>query len=679
MFFKKSVWTLWLAAFALIGCSKGEPPANKINAKFGSTECFKEMGDRFHNFFAGTAQASDIHGNWTCMQQVLNDFSRLNETDRFQKDDLKDFLVKHYFKQGLTDDVVKTTLRLKQVLVGGDLDSVTKAEIASLIEDLGVLDQVTTALSPVAPILFGQDNAKTSEAEWNQSFQSLMSEMTKLANMFSREQAKYSFDEAQAFLLAWADQFDLPNDNLVRKVAQLMPMVQSAKALLVAGDKQSLQAAEWSPLLAQLASAYATYKGASRMMDRHPEDVSMALAEPQLLNVVQNLIQILDLSVQRRSNKQIQLDEIVSFLKQIESAGYFPKSFTSDQAALGVRFFVSKIFAVPSASQNALDAGHVAEMQKFWSRWRQIDQAYKTGQLNSVSEFAAAIQTHDVNLNLDESGRLELPATGPLRLQGEYPAMFTLIEWLGQKWGSWPLTEDRFHAVIADGLGLIHSLGWLSSTEDGIYLRLLREANLFMPSSNGNMLLESSEAFQYALFTLSSYRSSHRLQTLVDGKCGADDFRCVQDILFNNRSSLLSNLPDLSSWIGSTPGRFNEFANDLHVITGNTYLMEFMVMNYIETFLLRFDGNHDGNVNLIEAMSAFPVYGPVLTKMLAKYNVQPNEIEALYTFMFSYGATPFSMFGGSVRYLYWKLRPDSWSFSADRKTLASILAELAKL
>lgn len=102
-------------------------------------------------------------------------------------------------------------------------------------------------------------------------------------------------------------------------------------------------------------------------------------------------------------------------------------------------------------------------------------------------------------------------------------------------------------------------------------------------------------------------------------------------------------------------------------------------MNYIETFLLRFDGNHDGNVNLIEAMSAFPVYGPVLTKMLAKYNVQPNEIEALYTFMFSYGATPFSMFGGSVRYLYWKLRPDSWSFSADRKTLASILAELAKL
>jgi hypothetical protein len=200
-----------------------------------------------------------------------------------------------------------------------------------------------------------------------------------------------------------------------------------------------------------------------------------------------------------------------------------------------------------------------------------------------------------------------------------------------------------------------------------------------MPSSNGDMLLGSSEAFQYALYALSSYRSSHQLQKLAQGKCDAADFACYQSVLYANRQTLLSNVPLLDTWLGTDESRFQDFTTNLNVISGTTYLTEFMVINYIETFMQRFDQNHDGLINLSEAMGAYPIYGPVLTEILSKYGIRANEIQALYTFLFNYGATPFSMFGGSVRYLYWKWNPSSWSFSADRKTLAGILAELAKL
>jgi len=350
---------------------------------------------------------------------------------------------------------------------------------------------------------------------------------------------------------------------------------------------------------------------------------------------------------------------------------------TAAQAGVALQFLVDKIFATPGATADALDTARLGEMQKFVDRWQTIKTAYESGQVVSVPEFASTIQAGNWPLGLDNSGRLQIPPVAP-SFQPDYVPLFTVLEWLGNKWGTWPLSRDSFHAIVTDALKLLHTFNWLSGTDDGIYLRLLREANLFMPSANGNMQLENAEAFQYALFALSSYRSSHQLAVLAKGKCQDTDFACNQSILYANRQTLFANVPALNAWIGADTKRFQDFTASLNVISGTTYLMEFMVINYIETFMQRFDQNHDGLINLNESMSAYPIYGPVLTEMLANY-FDASDVQPIYTFMFNYGATPLSMFGGSVRYLYWKWNPSTWAYSADRKTLASILAELAKL
>jgi len=413
---------------------------------------------------------------------------------------------------------------------------------------------------------------------------------------------------------------------------------------------------------------------------KYPDDVSLALSDGRLQGIAQNLVTMLNSAVQTRDTKQIEFTEINALLKQLEASGYFPKAVTSDQAELAIQFFVTKVFAAPSAATDGLDALHVGEMQKFANRWLQLKTAYRSGDLSSVPELATAIQAPNWNLDLDASGRIQIPPSASTSRHGEFPSMFAVIEWLGQKWGAgaWPLSATAFHSVVTDALTLIHAFNYLAAYEDDVFERLLREANLFLPSSNGNMLLESSEAFQYALFALSSYRSSHALKALAK-TCDPEDFACYQKILYANRTNLLSNVPSLLAWLGDDSVRYNAYTNSLKVISGTTYLTEFMVANYIETFMERFDQNKDGLIDLKDAMLAFPIYGPVLTDMLAAKKIPAEEIESIYTFLFSYGATPFSVYVGSVRYLYWKWHSDSWAFTADRKTLASILAELTKL
>lgn len=675
MCFKKLIL---LASLVLAGCSKGSVPANQLNLTFGSTECVKGMSQRFGDFFAGRPNAADIHSNWTCLSQFVNDFVRLNKSDVFQKEDLKIFLADHFFKGTLSEQAVLSTMQVKQVLVGGAADSISKDEIALLLAKVSELDSITATLAPHMHILFGDADNQVSDTEWDESFSVLTEQLPRLSDLLSTANKNLFFSDAQALIQAWADQLKLASDSPFRKVADAMPLLAKAKTLLVAGAGDRVRPPEWAPLFEQLDLAFMTYRSAQRLIDLHPDDASKALREPRLQTVVTNLIEILKCSTLQQKDQTLRLTDVDDLLAQLEAKGYLPKSISAKQAGTALRFLVNKIFANPEALPDALDVFRLAEMQKFVDRWQTIKTAYESGQSASVPEFYEVIQSSNWALGLDGSGRIQIPP-GVAALQPEFVPLYVVLEWLGDKWGTWPLSRETFHSIVSDALDVLHSFDWLSTTTDSIAVRLLREANLFMPSANGNMQLERAEAFQYAVFALSSYRSAHQLQVLAKGKCSDTDFACNQAVLYSNRATLLANVPALNGWLANDQKRFQEFTTSLNVIAGTTYLMEFMVINYIETFMQRFDANHDGLIDLSEAMSAYPIYGPVLTEMLAKYNIDAQEIQALYTFMFNYGATPFSMFGGSVRYLYWKWNPSTWSFSADRKTLASILAELAKL
>src|SRR6185437_4139839 len=113
------------------------------------------------------ATIAENHALWGCLSQVVTDFNELTEgavPGQYSAAELKSFLEKYFFSNGLSDDTVQSTLRLKQVVVGGDESFVTKGEIQKLLLFLSDMDSATTPLVSVANVLFANANDSTSNA-----------------------------------------------------------------------------------------------------------------------------------------------------------------------------------------------------------------------------------------------------------------------------------------------------------------------------------------------------------------------------------------------------------------------------------------------------------------------------------------------------------------------------------
>lgn len=670
----------------VFSCSKGSQTASSggdVSLKIASTACLDGMGAKFQNFFNGTGSNTDIHSVWACMSNVLQDFTTFTfgaTPGQYSVPELKGFLVKYYFPGGLSDAAVTSTMQLKKILVGGSTDVVSKGEIVLLQQVLANLDAVTSALAPATPTLFNSANNSGSDAAWMQSYQNLNAQAPQIAKILSQSGQICTLTDIQTLIDAWADQFNLPGDSFFRQIASLIPSLGAAKAILIGGSSASLQPAEWNTLLISVASAYSYYRMAVRLTNM-PSEVSMSLQSPNVQWAVGGIVGLLNQAVQARPNNQIPLAEISSLLNSLNSLGDFPSSFTPTEAMSALQFMITKLFAPSQGSATAFDSYHVAAMQQLVSRWQTVEQAVEQGNFANLPYLDKSLHPGWA-LPLDSVGRLQIPPVSSATVFREYSIIYTLIEWIGEQWGTWPLSQANFQNVVTDGLTLIHSFGWLSGTANSVYLRLLREANLFLPSSNGDMLLDLPEAFQYALYALSSYRGSHAFEQLVGQQCATTDYTCFQNLLFQNRQAMFANFPNLVNWLNANPGDWAAFAQDLSKTAGQgEWLMQFQVVHYVETFMQRWDTDpHDQLIEMNEALNAYSVYGPVLTQMLEADGISADDIEPIYTFLFAYGETPESLsFGGSVQYLYWKWHPSSWKAAADRKTLADILAALSVL
>jgi hypothetical protein len=107
--------------------------------------------------------------------------------------------------------------------------------------------------------------------------------------------------------------------------------------------------------------------------------------------------------------------------------------------------------------------------------------------------------------------------------------------------------------------------------------------------------------------------------------------------------------------------------------TTGDLLQTYQLFEYVEVFCELYDTNpNDDVINLTEAETAYVIYGPTLGRLL------PQSDLGFFTFLFRYGDTPFTMWGGQILYNTWQQTPQTWTVGADRKILMGILSQLSK-
>jgi len=666
---------LALAIVSLFGCAKDsqDPDAgNSFSLNVGNTNCLDNAGAVLQGFFGGTASVADLHGVWGCTQQVLSDFTRYTEgasSDGYTTAELQGFLGKYYFPHGISTASVSTTMKLKAALVGGAPDFVKRSEISRLIQVIGTLDQTTAGLVPVSKILFTDAHLTATDGDWMTAYQKLNEALTQLASIPVQD---YAFSDLAALIQAWAAQLSLPSDNFLVKVGTYLPMIGQAKAMLISGSNTTVSSGEWSALFNAIGPIYSYYRMFVRIDRTNLADL---LPATRSMWIIQGLVNTLNTAVQRR-NGGIPLSEIQTLLTNLQTQGIFPSGFTVAQITSAVQFLLNKVFLASGAATDLVSSGTVAQLQSLVTNWSNYDAALTSGDFSSAADFGAAVKPGGVALMLDSQGRVDFQLRGNGSFH-EYSLIYAVVEWIGGKYSSsWPVLQAPFDTAVADFLGMFHTLGWLTATQPSVSTSLMKEANLFVMSSNGDLNLDKAEVFQYAVYVLSSYRASNLLSA-ASASCNNVD-SCITSTWFSNRAALLDNFPNLLSWLGSSTATWTTYSSDVAAVAGSdSWLMQFMVVHFIETYMARFDTDSNQLITVTESLNGFPVFHPILSQILPAQGLAEGDTEPMYTYLFKYG-TPPATFGQEIQYFQWKSAQSSWSYNADRLILANILSALDK-
>ena len=136
---------------------KGAPKEKAIQYTGKGYSCIGEIPQHFEKFIGNELDETQISDFTRCLQRSLTSFMTLT-SDRHQSvyrpEDIRRFLQDYFLrKRSISDELLKQFMKIKQALVGGSLDTITRPELVEAINLLEDIRVEAIRLKPHLPYL----------------------------------------------------------------------------------------------------------------------------------------------------------------------------------------------------------------------------------------------------------------------------------------------------------------------------------------------------------------------------------------------------------------------------------------------------------------------------------------------------------------------------------------------
>lgn len=717
------VVTLWL------GCAGERETSQKTpEIAFDSPEfqCLASADSMVAKFVDGDMPDTELQAFWNCLDLAVVQFIKFvrgDEGQNYTPKQLADFLDQFFLgKRGLKNEtkLIAELMEIKKLVVGGRTDQISYHDLYfSAREVIQKFKAITLQMNPHMKVLRdglaadGQ-RSKLSEEKMNNALGALKLACKSFADLIQSGRYFYSFthirtliEELERFIRKTEPDFEFTNGK------KYVPLLEELKGLLVSPPYDLIRPQDW-PRLADFIAVVLSWGIRYRY---HVEG-----QEWDHGSSLMNLKQILDevfVELERGLSSQegqlfsyVDLDRLVEKIYEMD---WIPLDLDVKTVSSVLRRLGEKILAPTNNSSKGLNLADVralkAEIDRWFAAQLYIDPYLATGKPGApggARELTNLATASRWPLLRDEVGRLEF---SPRVLTGRYDRRsLTTLNWqrgviralmrgYGPQTGSdgaSPLTLDGFVNLAKDWQALGEKLGLFDPGEAEKTAKKIKvEANIFMPSGNGDELVDFNEGVQYLAYAISGFLGSGEVRDRLQTKCGVKDApkkmdpECFRVGFFENRVEFLSAMPQLRQFIGDDFKRWQEFVGLLEATTrlgqettpiprGDVVEM-LVLLQYIETFFGLYDQDRSQTINVDETLEAFPVFHSALDEIVQKsfgFTLTEADLTALFTYLFKYGSPPQSTFGGMLKFLEWRWRPDSWAYESDRMRTLRILAEL---
>jgi hypothetical protein len=731
---QKSVVGLMVLVIGAQSCGifgKKQDPSSILMYQTADAGCLDNLGTQVKAYSNGTISETDLTGAWNCVSSSLTlfgQFIRGSVPNGYTPDDIQIFISHFMYSQGtISTDLVKSVFALKASLFGGTADVVTLDEIGSLLTLVTVLQTETTQMLPHLA-----DRAQNPTPRNLIALSKSIRQAGKHIGGALQTAGNPSFNAAQIQTLVNELQSLTASSTPISP--QIGQFAVAIKQILALGGSDGIEGGAWPTLVESLFSYLAPALSA---LSYQPTLARGANAEDGFFTkIMGQLTNALDATITVNGGA-------IPFSALSNMVQYVPSSYlTTDQAA-AISGALPMAFTriLQSKTANAIDQNattYLMSQVKFWDKVESIlnkiytqngfdtevgptsnqlidalTALYPPGQstpdLDSVNWIAALIQNYSPYFAGEDQ---EVAFSGLTSYSMHDMGMKHLIRLIsvsllkGYTTGTDPnqINFTDFGTFINDVVPILNAWKMSDPSLPSSAQARFLQANLFMPSSNGDNYVSLDEGSQYILYFLSIYHNAQRVDPAMNGVCqsyGLDVYgtplmnaQCFRTNYFANHAVFWDRMPLLTKYYESlssteqldfqeaveTASRYYGYSDqcvglgDVEGFGG--------ILHYIETILERFDTNGDGLLSTDEAMDAFPTFQNELITAgkasgLSATNV--GEQQAAFAYALAKGKLPKGGVTGDIEFVWWWIieGKSRWNLKAGRNNLYKVLANIS--
>jgi hypothetical protein len=671
--------------------------------------CFNEAGVRFENYLKGEIVAQEWGKAWDCTMDSLRLLNKFAGTSTgWKHSDLKSLVETLVITDSdLPDTFMPAAFELKASLVGGSKDKLTAEELNKIIEVFRVIKEESSAFIPHLV----KRKKEPTPANMLALSRDLSKMITQVGAQFSPRDSAPLTKKAIGTLIT-----DLTKILKWENREWLVDAMMAGKALLTGGDPELIEANSWARVFETLGSVGAPML-AIASVDK--ERATGPNEYGEFLGVLANdVISALEGSADAHGGviPASDLDRMIDSLP----ADMLPVTKSTTKSV--TRAATGRILG--AAQAGGLDKPSLQRALGYFNVWKKgrthIEKLFANHRLSksgvSKAEMLSAIASYRASVGSADRADVDRIASlvenyRPMFVQGEDVMVIggesrysfdqlVKLNWMNlagevavEKYSS---AADRsalsfadFQGLYADAYEIGIELKAIDPTVPDFDGRRFREADYYMPISDGSESVSEHEATYYIAYLVSAGGLYRVLRENVEEQCKISDQLGPMDWKWMNAQCVRNHWWAHSDfYLGTTPQMLDHYRrqnlvmksqleHDFEMVArlrgysgdpfGGYDIKAFAsALQYVETIFQRYDTDGSQVWTTQEAIAASAIFGTAIARTAEIDPSETDKIQAIFTFILKNGRKPADGLGGMIEVGAWMLVRPFWDLRVDR-------------
>lgn len=390
-FSRLGVFFLIALSLSSCGLKVGEKPADVKPIRVGRVGfgCMGNISQTVRSYVLAEMNATQVTYFFDCMKfsfVSFGNYMKLEQKDRniYAATEIRDFLQRYFIRDRvITNELLHEFMNLKKVMVGGNVDRVTKAELMRGVEVLEELKEEALKLNKYMPILNSFVGVKNKTdgvplPSTMEAIKALKDAAERVGEIMATSHQSYSLESLERFLTAfrqfvqWDEQF-----LSAKSPRKWINFFKVFKALAVRPPKDVIEPQEWPRLMSASAGWYAVYL--RYLFELEGRSVFYGKGLSELKGLFNDAILMVSKSVESQPRKVIdfdQLDKLFDVLGELEilPGNLKPQTLKQVSRPLFQKIFVdlSDTLAEKQKAPHGIQISTLRQIQTEFERWHAV-------------------------------------------------------------------------------------------------------------------------------------------------------------------------------------------------------------------------------------------------------------------------------------------------------------------